>query len=84
MFVCLCRSINTEDLHTTLSARPETGLVGKNGVSSEFAEEIHMKCSDGLGYNCRSCEDTVKEVINSFYGVKKSNNRKKVDCLTKS
>lgn len=29
----------------------------------EFAEEIHLKCSDGLGIGCGLCLDTVKDMI---------------------
>ncbi len=84
MFVCLCRNIKTVDLHKTLSARPECGEIGKNGVSLEFAEEMHLKCSGGLGYNCGSCQDTVKEVIDAYYDTKISADGNNIALFTES
>lgn len=67
MYVCLCRGITTSDILDELSKRPGAVCVSSGGVSAEFAEEIHTRCSDGLGYNCGTCSDSVKEVIDTHY-----------------
>lgn len=67
MHVCLCRGITTSDILNELAKRPETVCRAEDGVSAEFAEEIHTRCSDGLGYNCGTCSDTVKEIIDGHY-----------------
>lgn len=67
MYVCLCRGIKTSDITEELAKRPDTSCNSETGVSAEFAEEIHRRCSNGEGYNCGSCSDEVKNVIDKHY-----------------
>ena len=67
MHVCLCRNIRTSDIIDELEKRPSTSCCAVNGVSAEFAEEIHSNCSEGEGYNCGACREAVKEVIDNHY-----------------
>ena len=57
MFICLCRNIKCSEKRPSLF-EPE-----KTHISLEFAEEIHMKCSGGVGLGCGLCLDSVKELI---------------------
>ena len=67
MYICLCRGLTTSDIVDELEKRQETVCRSENGVSAEFTEEIHTRCSEGLGYNCGMCSTSVKETIDTFY-----------------
>ncbi len=71
MYICLCRNIKCSDIIREVGKRPSVPPHENTEVSLEFAEEIHLKCSNGAGLGCGLCLDSVKDVIDEHLSVSK-------------